>query len=158
MAPGRDRRGSAAVSYLLVLWGILSPYLPGPGIGHLPADHYGLSSRPTLSALARRQSNPFGAPGFFGLAGDRSHPHDAGLRDQDLGALFPEGSAHLGGDSPRGPDSYASPGLLGLAVAAAARPQLPHRGYCRGRGPGTAVGQKRGGYSLAGDAPPGVFR
>ena len=72
--------------------------------------------------------------------------------------LFPEGPPHLDGDSPRGPGGSASAGLLGLAMAAAAGPQHPHRGYCRGRGPGTPPGEKRGGHSLAGDAPPGVFR
>ena len=68
-----------------------------------------------------------------------------------------ESPAHLGGDSPRGPDSYALTGLLGLAVAAAARPQLPHRGHCRGRGPGTAVGQKRGGTPWLGMRLLGFF-
>ena len=158
MAPGRDRGGIDAVPHLLDLWGILSPYLPSPGAGHLPVNHYGVSGRPTLSALARRQSRAPGAPGLPGLAADRRRPHDAGLRHQDLDSLLPDSPPYLDGDSPRGPGDSALTGLLELAVAAAARPQQPHRVYCRGGGPGTPPSEKRGGDSLARDAPPGVFR
>ena len=42
---------------------------------------------------------------------------------------------------PRGPGGPALTGLLGPAVAAAARPQQPHRGYCRA--PGTWDGAWR---------------
>jgi putative colanic acid biosynthesis UDP-glucose lipid carrier transferase len=119
VASGRDRGGLDAVAHLLDLWGIISSDLPGPGAGHLPVNYYGFSGRPTLSALARRQFRALGAPGFPGLAGDCGHPHDAGLYQQDLGALFPDSHAYLDGDSPHGPGGSALTGLLGLAVAAA---------------------------------------